>query len=172
MTFHVKENVLNDDECERVLEIASGKWKEGRTITAGNKRKSDIVFSEKPWLYELARRNLALVNYPFKLTNVEPMQITRYRDNGFYDFHYDGDGITPIHAPKTIYDGLTRKLSITVALNDDFDGGEFEIWGADPIRLKKGSMIVFPSYFLHRVLPVTAGTRYSLVTWFLGEPLK
>jgi len=36
--------------------------------------------------------------------------------------------------------------------------------------LPKGSIIVFPSFVWHRVKPVTAGTRYSLVVWNLGYP--
>jgi len=31
---------------------------------------------------------------------------------------------------------------------------------------------VFPSFVWHRVKPVTAGTRYSLVVWHLGKPFK
>ncbi len=36
----------------------------------------------------------------------------------------------------------------------------------------KGSLVVFPSDVWHRVKPVTAGTRYSLVVWHLGKPFK
>ena len=38
--------------------------------------------------------------------------------------------------------------------------------------LPKGSIIVFPSFVWHRVKPVTAGTRYSLVVWHLGKPFR
>jgi PKHD-type hydroxylase len=37
---------------------------------------------------------------------------------------------------------------------------------------EKGSVIVFPSFIWHRVTPVTAGTRYSLVNWNLGFPFR
>ena len=64
---------------------------------------------------------------------------------------------------------------MSVLLNDDFDGGEFE-YQIDTksltVKLKKGDVLVFPSYFLHRVKPVTMGTRYSLVAWASGEQLK
>ena len=39
-------------------------------------------------------------------------------------------------------------------------------------KFKKGSMIFFPSWVLHKVNPVTKGTRYSLVVWFLGAPFR
>ena len=58
---------------------------------------------------------------------------------------------------------------MTIILNDDYEGGEFEFF-LDDIQIKNeiGTVIVFPSYFLHRVNPVTKGTRYSLVAWFRG----
>jgi PKHD-type hydroxylase len=33
-------------------------------------------------------------------------------------------------------------------------------------------MTLFPSFVLHRVTPVTKGTRYSLVAWVSGPPFK
>ena len=65
-----------------------------------------------------------------------------------------------------------RKLSATIALNDDYEGGEFEFYNgnqpADIPEIKKGSIIVFPSTSWHRITPVTKGTRISLVTWLTG----
>ena len=37
---------------------------------------------------------------------------------------------------------------------------------------EQGSIIVFPSSVYHMVEPVTKGTRYSLVMWNLGRPLR
>ena len=64
------------------------------------------------------------------------------------------------------------KLSLTIILNDDFEGGEFEFHNNhSPIKENGvGTAIVFPSYLVHRVRPITKGTRYSLVSWFCGEP--
>ena len=36
----------------------------------------------------------------------------------------------------------------------------------------RGSIVVFPSFLLHRVKPVTSGVRYSLVVWSSGEPFR
>jgi len=70
-----------------------------------------------------------------------------------------------------------RKISITVQLSDpdEYEGGDFEfLIGKEIIKLprKKGCAIVFPSYFLHRVTPVTKGTRKSLVLWGSGQPFR
>ena len=80
--------------------------------------------------------------------------------------------------------GKTRKLSMTINLTDPttYKGGrmqfEFPKVSKEPVVREcvparaQGSVIVFPSFILHRVTPVTEGTRYSLVAWFLGEPFR
>ena len=44
------------------------------------------------------------------------------------------------------------------------------LFANQPERLEKtrGTFIAFPSFVLHRVTPVTRGTRWSLVAWILG----
>ena len=58
-------------------------------------------------------------------------------------------------------------LSIVGQLNEDFEGGEFVMWGDQVIPFEKGDIIIFPSNFMypHRVEPVTKGERYSYVSW-------
>jgi predicted 2-oxoglutarate/Fe(II)-dependent dioxygenase YbiX len=58
-------------------------------------------------------------------------------------------------------------LSIVGSLNNDYAGGDFIMWGNQKIEIPAGSIIVFPSNFMfpHCVTNVTAGTRYSFVSW-------
>ena len=100
----------------------------------------------------------------------EQIQYTEYyEDGGHYDFHLDVGGGDPINQ---------RKISITVQLSDgsEYEGGDFQMLrgGIEPETLpkKKGAVIIFPSYILHRVTPVTAGTRKSLVLWIGGGSYK
>ena len=61
---------------------------------------------------------------------------------------------------------------MSILLNDDYTGGELEIkedGRNSEMPNTIGTIIVFPSYFTHRVKPVKKGTRYSLVAW-LGGP--
>ena len=37
---------------------------------------------------------------------------------------------------------------------------------------EQGKLILFPSYVLHEVKPVTKGERYSLVAWITGPQFK
>ena len=100
---------------------------------------------------------------------------------GIYDEkHINSNVLTPIQGLV----GKVRKLSITLMLSDpnDYDGGnlKFDFGTHEGNRFKEisgdevqqGSMIVFPSYKYHCVTPVTRGTRYSLVIWFNGRPMK
>ena len=80
--------------------------------------------------------------------------------------------------PQKEYDFLYRKLSFSLCLNqqgNDYSGGDFKIkTGAeeDSVKLNKGDMIVFPSFILHKVEPVTEGVRKSLVGWVTGPKFK
>ena len=69
----------------------------------------------------------------------------------------------------------TRKLTVLVFLNEDFEGGKFYIQNGSK-RLypqqTKGTVLVFPSFMPHGVEPVTKGVRYSVVTWMVGPYFK
>ena len=69
----------------------------------------------------------------------------------------------------------TRKLTILVFLNDDFEGGKFYIANGHKKlypEQKKGTVLIFPSFMPHGVEPVTKGIRYSIVTWMVGPYFK
>ena len=102
--------------------------------------------------------------YQFKLTEIaENIQYTVYNsdDQGYYDWHIDmGPG------------KANRKLSLVCQLSDptEYEGGELQINTGQIMTLEKekGTVLIFPSYLLHRVTPVTKGTRRSLVLWIEG----
>lgn len=65
------------------------------------------------------------------------------------------------------HDGNT--LTFIVYLNDNFIGGEFEYIDIKKnikhIQPTKNLTIVMDKFVPHKVLPVTDGIRYSLITW-------
>ena len=83
-------------------------------------------------------------------------------DQGFYDWHLD----------RGVYgSSAKRKLSMTVQLTDGYEGGQLDVMtGRSFVSLPKqaGVVSLFPSYMLHRVTPVTKGTREAIVLWFTG----
>jgi len=126
------------------------------------------------WLYDfptwVMNKLMTMVNeandhlWDFNLhQSIEAIQYTEYPpEGGHYDWHMDcGPGIQH-----------QRKVSITVQLNDDYKGGELQLYqGGTPTTAlkKKGAVIIFPSYMLHRIAPVTKGVRNSLVLWLGGD---
>jgi PKHD-type hydroxylase len=70
-----------------------------------------------------------------------------------------------------------RKLSISIQLTnpEEYEGGELYLYDEDKGTLmskEQGTLIIFPSYVLHEVMPVTKGERNSLVTWVTGKQFK
>jgi len=155
------------------------------------KRNSDLVWLNDTWIYKELHPYVHEANkqagWNFDWERSESCQFTKYKHNQYYDWHCDSwDKPYEKEGPDN---GKIRKLSMTCQLTDgsEYTGGEleFDFRNYDPhmrdevkhLRkakeiLPKGSIIVFPSFVWHRVKPVTAGTRYSLVVWHLGRPFK
>jgi len=150
-------------------------------------RTSKVAWSSDQWIYDLIWPYMETANaqagWEYDIKAAESVQITRYPEGGFYNFHKDGksDNLGVYNAPKNKFiHGNVRKLSMSIILNDDYEGGGFEFATLKkeaaniytPDFNKLGSVMVFPSFMMHRVKPVTKGTRYSLVSWFVGPPFK
>jgi len=93
---------------------------------------------------------------------IQTIEILKYEVGGFYKYHTD-------HCS-----GFPRTISGVYLLNDNYKGGELCFRSADTkeeqkIEVKTNRFILWPSNFLypHTVMPVTEGTRYSLVCWAL-----
>jgi len=99
----------------------------------------------------------------------ENIQYTEYEASysGKYDWHLDfGPGVTSL-----------RKIAIVVQLSDpaDYEGGNLQFYTNRHITdapKEQGTVICFPTYFLHRVSPLTKGKRRSLVLWVSGNPFR
>ena len=68
-------------------------------------------------------------------------------------------------------------MTVQLSNGDDYEGGDFQLRdgtgeGLDNSIYNRGSILVFPSFLLHRVTPVTSGTRKTLVAWFEGKRFK
>ena len=175
------DNVFSDDECDEIIKI--GKSKELKKATVGLEeqedkkiRESNVRFIEPlemKWVYQrLTSVVLSLNNDFFKFDLFgfgEDLQFTEYNSpSGYYKSHID-----------KAYGSNIRKLSIVLQLSnpEDYKGGELQLLNDGekyPVNLSKNraTLLAFPSYTLHRVTPLTSGTRYSLVGWVTGNPFK
>ena len=204
--WFIFEQQIDKTTCNKIKKLAQGNWQESSVDTSkgttdeerktGKKgdykpdpktRISDVFWTTEQWIYDLTFPYMYEANknagWNLNIKAAESMQITRYKKGGFYYFHKDGKGdhLSAYDLPDNEFmHGHVRKLSMTVLLNDNYEGGEFQFATYEKEKCKIhtplfnyiGSIVVFPSDMEHRVAPVTKGIRYSLVVWFLGPPFK
>jgi hypothetical protein len=92
---------------------------------------------------------------------------------GYNMLKYSGGQHYKAHADGTTATG--RAISAIVYLNDDYEGGEVEFVNFKiKIKPEPGMVLLFPSTYpyTHIAHPVTAGTKYALVTWVHDRPIQ
>jgi PKHD-type hydroxylase len=169
-------NAFSKDECEKIILTAKNKGMiKGTTHGDSNVRKSNICWlypsDNLKWVYErITDISINLNNqfFKFDLFGInETLQFTNYiSPSGKYGKHVDRGINMPV-----------RKLSISIQLTnpDKYEGGELYLYDGDEgfsMDKEQGTLIMFPSYVLHEVMPVTKGERNSLVTWVTGKQFK
>jgi PKHD-type hydroxylase len=96
-----------------------------------------------------------------------PPQFNRYGgDTNFYGNHVD-------NAMRRLPDGsgyMRSDVSATLFLSDpdSYDGGELlveDTYGSQTVKLKAGSMVIYPAASVHQVLPVSRGERQACFMW-------
>ena len=128
---------------------------------------------ENQWVYQKLIDAISILNantYQFDVTGTdEPLYHVTYdgAEEGHYAWHIDVGNDKQAH----------RKLSITFQMSDpsEYEGGDLEFNRTGKIEVapkKKGQLILFPSYVLHRVTPVTKGIRRAMVAWIVGPPFR
>ncbi len=106
----------------------------------------------------------ALFQTAIRPKSVHSLLFSRYELGMSYDTHVD-------NALMSNNSNLCRSdVSFTLFLNSpaDYEGGELVIEGVQEekaYKLEAGSAIIYPSTSLHRVEPVTKGTRLVAVGW-------
>jgi PKHD-type hydroxylase len=171
-------NAFSKEECQTIINIAKDKGLiKGTTIGESNVRDSKIS-----WLYPADK-----MDWVFRRVT----DITLNLNERFFKFDLfglnEGFQFTNYEAPsgkygKHIDRGMNmsvRKLSISIQLTnpEEYEGGELKLYVGDDDKANvmdktQGTLIIFPSYVLHEVMPVTKGERNSLVTWVTGKQFK
>jgi PKHD-type hydroxylase len=163
--------------------LESADWADGRA-TAGHRavrvKENEQLPLDHPLARQLADRVLdRLGKTPLFIAAALPAKVlqprfSRYDGRGHYGNHVD-NAIFPI--PGT-GEHLRSDVSGTLFLSDpdEYDGGELvieDMFGTHTARLPAGSLIVYPGSSLHRVEPVTRGTRFVSFFWtqsFIASP--
>lgn len=173
MLLHV-EGVLTPDQVAHCREVLSAQdWVDGR-VTAGEqsaRTKNNLqVPQDAPAALELGEMilgalgtNAAFVSAGLPL-RVYPPLFNRYDEGMGFGAHVDN---------AIRFAGPVRfrtDLSATLFLTDpgDYDGGELileDAYGEHAVKLPAGDMILYPASSVHRVAPITRGSRWAAFFW-------
>ena len=124
------------------------------------------------WIYDRIQAVVRTLNervWQFDIRGFsENFQYTVYHgtEGGHYDWHVDQGDLAK-----------SRKLSLSLQLTDpsEYEGCDLQFRGGRHIETApkgRGTLIAFPSYVLHRVTPITSGTRKAVVVWTTGPQFR
>jgi PKHD-type hydroxylase len=168
------EDVLTADQVAAFRQrLAAADWMDGR-VTAGAQsalaKRNLQVPEDSAAARELGERILgALGRHPRFVAAALPLRVfpplfNRYDAGMAFDTHVDN---------AIRFSGPVRyrtDLSATLFLSDpgDYDGGELiveDAYGEHAVKLPAGAMVLYPASSLHRVAPITRGSRWASFFW-------
>lgn len=181
----VFENMLSNDDCDMIIKEYSksngwnptriGGGPNGGVVNKEIRNVDSIGISQPPIINEnlLVRKKIdenvfSAVSRSIKLYNKAFNQAMISMDSGYDLLRYKKGGFYKQHCDS--FTSNMRTISCSLAVNDNFSGGEFAFFNREVIKeVPKGAALLFPSTFLypHEVMPVTKGTRYSIITWLM-----
>ena len=176
--YWVFEKVLNDDIINSILNEA--KLHKTKQQTIGTELESNTDLNIRNAQGVTLSPNLGigalLTGMALNANNQAWKFDVKYSNQSEY-LRYDKEGHYVSHIDTTflLQAQEHRKLTTLAFLNDDFEGGKFYIQIGPEKQYppqQKGTVLVFPSYMVHGVEPVTKGVRYSCVTWLVGPYFK
>lgn len=175
--YYYQDNAISEKDCDEFIDkYKDVEFDEGLVVGENQEeqkyRKAKVYWLEinnllvrALWSYVL---EINRDGYQLSLDGHEKVQLTKYNDECFYDWHRDAN----------YKDDQIRKLSAVLQLSkpEDYKGCELQLFNGmnEPEELpikKQGSLIVFKSDEWHRITKLTEGVRYSLVMWVKGAKL-
>lgn len=144
------------DECQKIIDIPQAK---------------DFIYdNENEWIWQRMQNFVKLANsdfYKFKILYIDNLNVKEYKKDDFFKWHTD------INVRELF---ALRKISIVIFLSDnnDYEGGNLLFNVNDEtetpeIDMEQGSMIMFPSFQIHKVSNIKIGTRKTLIAWIYGD---
>ena len=169
-------DVLNKEQVASVrAALDGGAWVDGR-ITAGHqsaRTKRNVQLAEDdPLSVRLGAVVLdALDRSPLFVSAALPRRVfpplfNRYAEGQSFGVHVDN----AIRVVKGAGLRLRTDLSATLFLSEpeEYDGGELSIeggFGLQQVKLPAGHMVLYPASSLHRVEPLSRGSRLASFFW-------
>jgi PKHD-type hydroxylase len=169
-------NIFTLEETQRIRQaLEKTQWDDGKT-TAGYQSAKAKHNLQLPEDHPLSREiGEALVQrlwqHPLFMSaalphKIFPPLINCYTAGGSFDFHIDN----AVRNIRNSVDRVRTDISTTVFFSDpdSYEGGELVIqdtYGTQQVKLNAGDAVLYPATSLHKVEPVTEGTRYAAFFW-------
>ena len=164
------DNIFTEDQISFIM-------KKAEQTENSQQPKDEIRQNEATWLepseemseiYQVVSNAFRYANdtkFQFAIDFVERLQHLSYDCDHFFDWHVDTEIKYADHQP-------IRKISASILLNDEYEGGEFKFasnqLSFEVGKIKRNSAVFFPSFMPHTVTPITKGNRQSLIAWARG----
>ncbi|WP_442597403.1 Fe2+-dependent dioxygenase [Parapusillimonas sp. JC17] len=169
-------NVLSAEQlrkCRHALEHAD--WTDGRA-TAGHVAARAKQNLQLPLDHPVAQQVGELIlqqlsqNQTFIAAalplRVLPPRFNRYEGGGTYGNHIDNAIFGVPGTAQRVRSDISSTLFFSEP--DEYEGGELIVedsYGSHRVKLPAGHMVIYPGSSLHRVTPVTQGTRLASFFW-------
>jgi hypothetical protein len=175
------ENAMEKEECENIIKFIDSLEGEKLSIKIGNNVECFIWSLED--LENTKKHKIQckmLINKIHQILDLSMLELSKKieyikydTDSGFHLRKIYGKTKCHVDSISTPNKSYARSLSVILALNDNFDGGEFKFPKHDiSIKLKQGSIICFPPYWTHPHEVTSVGNnqfRYTISTWMLEK---
>ncbi|GAB4511114.1 MAG: hypothetical protein Tsb0019_06230 [Roseibium sp.] len=183
MFTYAHDALFSQKDCDEIIRLSKAVSQDAGGLVGGTQQREirrariswlDDDNGPASWVMDRIMSAVARANreaFDFDITDFrEKLQVAVYdeREEGHYDWHSDiGEGPIAQH----------RKVTIVTQLSpaDDYAGGELEISLGHTVMTAardQGCATLFASFMLHRVVPVSKGTRYSLTCWSHGPRFR
>ena len=190
--YYYFQKAISIETCKKILKAGHKKMiEQAGTFKGINKIKRDgrVAWVDDKWIYDIINPFIHKANkqagWNFQWDWNQPSQFTIYEKGQYYSWHTD-QTTHPFKNKNKNLDGKHRKLSLTLQLTDKtkYKGGDFQFaWiqvdKKNLLNIKTvddakdiGTIIIFPSFINHQVLPITQGKRESLVNWSIGKSFE
>lgn len=103
-------------------------------------------------------KDVSPLHRDYLLKNASQPYLVWYKKGQFYDWHRDNFPCG----------GVNSDISMSIFLNDDYEGGELLIKVGDVVtehKPKAGTVVLYDTGLWHCVKPVTKGSRKVIVGW-------
>lgn len=190
MLDSILETINND---EKLQQLKPSTVSVNRVFNNQIRSSKSVFLNSQNWFTGMLYYYADLINrriYQYDIVGYDgdTVQYSEYDPGDFYTWHSDDINKLPTvhdYTPRTgtpeqpTPTEYVRKLSLSLQLNDDYTGGELQLYqpclgktSMETIPIERGRLTIFDSRTLHRVRKVKTGTRKSIVGWIVGPRWK